>query len=178
MWKAGWGTTHLRKYQETWNLFVNFCPTILVIYQLDAKNFIYNKFILNVYMFGALCAHHEEIKFVLYSIWCHQNYRWPSGADVEMGLCTGRLSTGVMLPDAVFMQGDKFCDYFCWVIWFMWYFYFLIRFYTLVEGLYVKSLRILCNLHYLQVITFMAPCLYTWRHSEGLWGAWVRHLCN
>jgi len=27
--------------------------------------------------------------------------RWPSGAQVERGLCTGRPPTGVMIPDAV-----------------------------------------------------------------------------
>jgi len=29
----------------------------------------YNKFILCLYMFRALCAHHQEAKIVLYSIW-------------------------------------------------------------------------------------------------------------
>ena len=38
---------------------------------------------------------------------------------------------------------------------------FLLDLYALFEGLYVNFLRTLCNLHYLQVITFMAPCLYT-----------------
>ena len=65
------------------------------------KIFIHNNFILIIYMLRALCAHHQQIKFLLYSIWCHESYRWPSGSEVEMGLCTGRLSTGVMIPDAV-----------------------------------------------------------------------------
>ena len=34
-------------------------------------------------MFRALCAHHQEVKIVLYSIWYHHTYRWPSGAQVE-----------------------------------------------------------------------------------------------
>ena len=34
-------------------------------------------------MFRALCAHHREAKFVLYSIWCHHTCSWPSGAEVE-----------------------------------------------------------------------------------------------
>ena len=58
-------------------------------------------------MFRALCAHHQEVKIVLYSIWYHQTCRWPSGAQVEIGLQsalnlrTGRPPTGVMIPDAV-----------------------------------------------------------------------------
>ena len=30
-----------------------------------------NKFIICLYMFRALCAHHQEVKIVLYSIWYH-----------------------------------------------------------------------------------------------------------
>jgi len=52
-------------------------------------------------MFRALCAHHQEVKIVLYNIWYHHACRWPSGALVERGLCTGWPSTGVMIPDAV-----------------------------------------------------------------------------
>ena len=54
-------------------------------------------------MFRALCAHHQEDKIVLYSIWYHHTRRWPSGAQVERGLnmCTGRPSTGVTMPDSV-----------------------------------------------------------------------------
>ena len=53
---------------------------ILVINQLDAQNLFYNKFISSLYMFRALCAHHQEFKIVLYSIWYHHTCRWPSGA--------------------------------------------------------------------------------------------------
>jgi len=35
------------------------------------KIFFYNKFLIFLYMFRALCAHHQEIKIVLYSIWYH-----------------------------------------------------------------------------------------------------------
>jgi len=64
-------------------------------------------------MFRALCAHHQEVKIVLYSIWYHHTCRWPSGAQVEssqpvhrlredsLKLCTGWPPTGVMIPDAV-----------------------------------------------------------------------------
>ena len=52
-------------------------------------------------MFQALCAHHQEVKIVFYSIWYRHTCRWPSGAPVERGLCTGRPPTGVTIPDAV-----------------------------------------------------------------------------
>jgi len=50
------------------------------------KILFYNKFIVCLYMFPALCVHHQEDKIVLYSIWYHHTYRWPSGAQVERGL--------------------------------------------------------------------------------------------
>jgi len=40
----------------------------------------YNKFISYLYMFRAPCAHHQEVKIVLYSLRYHYTYRWPSGA--------------------------------------------------------------------------------------------------
>jgi len=45
-----------------------------------------------MYMFRALCAHHQEVKIVLYSIWYCHTCRWPSGAQVE-----GRL-VGISQP--------------------------------------------------------------------------------
>ena len=52
---------------------------ILAINQLNAQIFFYNKFIIRLYMFRALCAHHQS----------------------ALNLCTGRPPTGVMIPDAV-----------------------------------------------------------------------------
>jgi len=43
-------------------------------------------------MFRALCAHHQEVKTVLYSIWYRHTCRWPSGAQVERGLTQYNLS--------------------------------------------------------------------------------------
>ena len=37
-----------------------------------------NKFIICLYMFRALCAYHQEVKIVLYSVWYHHTCRWPS----------------------------------------------------------------------------------------------------
>ena len=47
------------------------------------KLLFYNKFIICLYMFRALCAHHQEVKIVLYSIWYHHTCRWPPGAQAE-----------------------------------------------------------------------------------------------
>ena len=44
---------------------------ILVINQLDAQNLFCNKFISYLYMFRAPCAHRQEVKIVLYSLWYH-----------------------------------------------------------------------------------------------------------
>ena len=70
---------------------------ILVINQLDAQNLFYNKFISCLYMFRAPCAQRQEAKIVLYSLWYHHTYRWPSRALVERG----RPPKGVMIPEAV-----------------------------------------------------------------------------
>ena len=35
------------------------------------KILFYDKFIICLYMFWALCAHHQEVKIALYSIWYH-----------------------------------------------------------------------------------------------------------
>ena len=36
-------------------------------------------------MFRAPCVHRQEVKIVLYSLWYHHTYRWPSRAHVERG---------------------------------------------------------------------------------------------
>jgi len=59
------------------------------------KFLFYNKFIICLYMFRVLCAHHQVDKTVLYSIWYRHTCRWPSRAQVERRLCTGRPPTGV-----------------------------------------------------------------------------------
>ena len=35
---------------------------------------------------SSTCAHHQEVKIALYSLWYHHTYRWPSRAQVERGL--------------------------------------------------------------------------------------------
>ena len=51
---------------------------ILLTDQLNAQILFYNNFIIFLYMFWALCDHHQEVKIVLYSIWYHHTCRWPS----------------------------------------------------------------------------------------------------
>jgi len=48
---------------------------ILVINQFYAQNLFYNKFISCLCMFRAPCAHRQEVKIVLYSLWYHQMQR-------------------------------------------------------------------------------------------------------
>jgi len=50
------------------------------------KFLFYNKFIKRLYMFRTLCAHHQEVKIALHSLWYHHTYRWPSRAQIERGL--------------------------------------------------------------------------------------------
>ena len=50
----------------------------------------YNKFIICLYMFPALCDHHQEVKIVLYCIWYHYTCRWPSREKSSLNLCTGQ----------------------------------------------------------------------------------------
>ena len=69
-------------------LTVDISVFILVINQLDEQNLFYNKFILYLYMFLAPCAHRQEVKIVLYSLWYHHTYRWPSRARLYNTILT------------------------------------------------------------------------------------------
>jgi len=42
--------------------------------------------------FGALCAHHQEIKILLYSIRYHHTWSWPSRAQFERRLVKSSLN--------------------------------------------------------------------------------------
>jgi len=50
---------------------------------------------MTLYMFRALCAHHQEVKTVLYSVWYHHM------RESSLNLYKGRPPTGLMIPDAV-----------------------------------------------------------------------------
>ena len=51
------------------------------------KILFYNKFITCLYMFQALCAHHQKVKIVLYSIWYHHTYRWTATYRCDDNRC-------------------------------------------------------------------------------------------
>ena len=38
---------------------------------------------------SSICAHRQEVKIVLFSLWYHHTYRWPSLAHVERGPVQG-----------------------------------------------------------------------------------------
>ena len=44
-------------------------------------------FVLQVYFMllyvSSTCAHHQEVKIALHSLWYHHTYRWPSRAQVH-----------------------------------------------------------------------------------------------
>ena len=84
------------------------------------KILLYKKFIIRLYMFRALYAHHQGAKIVLYSICSHHTCSWPSSGIIipvvgrpvhrlredwfnqfSLNLCTVRPPTGLMIPDAV-----------------------------------------------------------------------------
>jgi len=66
------------------------------------KILFYNKFISRLYMFRAPCAHHQEVKIVLYSLWYHHTYRWQSRVQVLSQPVHGTVTyMCVMIPEAV-----------------------------------------------------------------------------
>ena len=66
---------------------------ISVFNQLDAQNLFHNKFYFMPLHVSSTCAHHQEVKIALHSLWYHHTYRWPSRAQVP--------PIGVMIPEAV-----------------------------------------------------------------------------
>ena len=51
------------------SLTVQLSIFILVINHIDAQNLFYNKFLSCLHMFRAPCAHRQDVKIVLYSLW-------------------------------------------------------------------------------------------------------------
>jgi len=62
---------------------------ISVFNQIDAQNLFHNKFYFMPLRVSSTCAHYQEFKIALHSIWYHQTS------------CTRRPPIGVMIPDAV-----------------------------------------------------------------------------
>jgi len=69
---------------------------ILAINQLNTQIFFIISLLYASTCFEHCCAHHQEVKIVLYSISYRHTCRWPSRAQVERGP-----HTGVMISDAV-----------------------------------------------------------------------------
>ena len=53
---------------------------ILVFNQFGAKNLFHNKFYFMPLHVSSTCAHHQEVKITLLSLWYHHTYRWTSRA--------------------------------------------------------------------------------------------------
>jgi len=49
----------------------------------DAQNFFYNRFYFMPLHASSTCAHHQEVKIALRSLWYNHTHRWPSCAEVE-----------------------------------------------------------------------------------------------
>ena len=88
-------TTRRDTAVSAWKHYVGFFLNILLtvhlnifiinINQLDALNFIIS--ISSLYMFRGLCAHRQEGKIVLYSLWYHHTYRCDDIRDCIIQFC-------------------------------------------------------------------------------------------
>jgi hypothetical protein len=58
-------------------LTVHLSIFITVFNQLHALDLFYSKFHFMPVLVSSTCAHHQEAKIILYSIWNHHTYRWP-----------------------------------------------------------------------------------------------------
>ena len=56
-------------------LTVHLSIFISVFNQLDAQNLFHNKFYFMPLHVSSTCAHHQEVKIALHSLWYHQTYR-------------------------------------------------------------------------------------------------------
>jgi hypothetical protein len=56
-------------------LTVHLSIFISVFNQLDAQNLLHNKFYFVPLHVSSTCAHHQEVKIALYSVWYHHTYR-------------------------------------------------------------------------------------------------------
>jgi len=77
-----------RKFDFFYSLLTSDFLFITVFNQLDAQNLFHNKFYFMSLHVSSTCAHHQEVKIALHSLWYHHTYRWPSRARVERGLST------------------------------------------------------------------------------------------
>jgi len=59
-------------------LTVHLSIFISVFNQFDAQNLFHSKLYFMPLHVSSTCAHHQEVKLALNSLWCHHTYRWPS----------------------------------------------------------------------------------------------------
>jgi len=52
------------------------------------KIFVLHKFYFMPLHISSTCAHHQEVKIALHSLWYHHAYRWPSHAEHSSGIVT------------------------------------------------------------------------------------------
>jgi len=58
-------------------LTVHLSTFISVFNQFDAQNLFHNKFYFIPLHVSSTCAHHQEVKIALHSLWYYHTYRWP-----------------------------------------------------------------------------------------------------
>jgi hypothetical protein len=71
----------ISKIGQTFLCLLTVHLSITLVLNLLHKFLFYNKFIICLYMFRALCAHHQEVKIVLKGMWYHHTCSWPSRAQ-------------------------------------------------------------------------------------------------
>jgi len=82
---------------------------ISVFNQLDAQNVFHNKFYFMPLHVSSTCAHHQEVKIALHSLWYHHTYRWQSRARVERGLVLKRIVKQILCINLV-KYWDKYTE--------------------------------------------------------------------
>jgi len=80
---------------------------ISVFNQLDAQNVFHNKFHFMPLHVSSTCAHHQEVKIALHSLWYHHTCRWLSRAQSSLSTYApdGHLQS-VMIPVAIYYNFD------------------------------------------------------------------------
>jgi len=68
-------------------LTVHLSIFISVFNQLDAQNLFHNKSYFKPLHVSSTCAHHQEVKIALHSVWYHHTDRLPSRARDGQLLC-------------------------------------------------------------------------------------------
>ena len=76
VWREGW-----KNERQHGVLFIS------VFNQLDAQNLCYNKFYFMPLHVSSTCAHHQEVKIALHSLWYHHTCRHEIKLIVKQILC-------------------------------------------------------------------------------------------